>query len=302
MTLTLAAWRTIVIAVFALLAGGGAFLVARRSTRLGNRLGMRGLKRQRALLDPTWAALDPLVRWMGLRVSGLLADKKRDELDKTLTYAGDFMGITVDEYLALILLAGLVGASLGGVITFLDGRFLFAIFGLGLVFGIIPHIIVDNARVERFRAINRGLPYAIDLMALSMSAGLDFPGALHQVVTRAKANEALKDELGYILQQFYLGRTRAQVLKELSARVPIEVVREFVNSLLQAEERGTPVASVLEIQATTARIRRANLAENAASDMKSKMVLPTMMIVGVNLMLIAIPSSMLIERLAGGLK
>ena len=121
-------------------------------------------------------------------------------------------------------------------------------------------------------------------------------------MTRAKANEALKDELGYILQQFYLGRTRAQVLKELSARVPIEVVREFVNSLLQAEERGTPVASVLEIQATTARIRRANLAENAASDMKSKMVLPTMMIVGVNLMLIAIPSSMLIERLAGGLK
>ncbi len=302
MTLTLAAWRTIVIAVFALLAGGGAFLVVRRPTRLANRLGMRGLKRQRALLDPTWAALDPLVRWMGLRVSGLLADKKRNELDKTLTYAGDFMGITVDEYLALILLAGLVGASLGGVIAFLDGRFLFAIFGLGLVFGIIPHIIVDNARVERFRAINRGLPYAIDLMALSMSAGLDFPGALHQVVTRAKANEALKDELGYILQQFYLGRTRAQVLKELSARVPIEVVREFVNSLLQAEERGTPVASVLEIQATTARIRRANLAENAASDMKSKMVLPTMMIVGVNLMLIAIPSSMMIERLAGGLK
>ena len=302
MTLTVAAWRTIVIAVIALLAGGGAFLVARRPTRLASRLGMRGLKRQRALLDPTWAALDPLVRWMGLRVSGLLSEKKRNELDRTLTYAGDFMGVTVDEYLALILLSGLVGAFLGGVIAFLDGRFLFAVFGLSLVFGIIPHIIVDNARVERFRAINRGLPYAIDLMALSMSAGLDFPGALQQVVTRAKANEALKDELGYIMQQFFLGRTRAQVLKELSARVPIEAVREFVNSLLQAEERGTPVANVLEIQATTARIRRANLAENAASDMRSKMVLPTMMIVGVNLMLIAIPSSMMIDRLAGGLK
>ena len=302
MTLTVAAWRTLVIAFIALVVGGGAFLVARRPTRLANRLGMRGLKRQRALLDPTWAALDPLVRWMGLRVSGLLSEKKRTELDNTLTYAGDFMGITVDEYLALILLAGLVGALVGGGIAFLDGRFLFAVFGFALVFGIVPHIIVDNARVERFRAINRGLPYAIDLMALSMSAGLDFPGALHQVVTRAKANEALKDELGYILQQFYLGRTRAQVLKELSARVPIESVREFVNSLLQAEERGTPVANVLEIQATTARIRRANLAETAAADMKSKMVLPTMMIVGVNLMLIAIPSSMMIERLAGGLK
>ena len=59
-----------------------------------------------------------------------------------------------------------------------------------------------------------------------MSAGLDFPGALAQVVAKAKANLALKDELGYILQQFHLGRTRAQVLKELAARVPIEAVRE----------------------------------------------------------------------------
>jgi tight adherence protein C len=163
-------------------------------------------------------------------------------------------------------------------------------------------VIVDNARVERFCAINRGLPYAIDLMALSMSAGLDFPGALSQVVHKAKANEALKDELGYILQQFHLGRTRAQVLKELSARVPIEAVSEFVHALLQAEERGTPVANALEIQASTARVRRANLAETAASDMRGKMVMPTMMIIGVSMTLIAIPSTMMIDKITGGMK
>ena len=71
-------------------------------------------------------------------------------------------------------------------------------------------------------------------------------------------------------------------------------------ALLQAEERGSPVANALEIQAGAARIRRANLAENAASDMKGKIVLPTMMIVGVSMMLIAVPSAMLIDKMAGG--
>lgn len=302
MNITVMHWRIILIAFTALVTGGPALWMALRPTRPASRLGMRGLKRQRALLNPTWASLDPLVRWMGLRMSGLLDEKTRTKLDQNLTYAGDFMGVTVDEYVALLVLAGLAGMALGGVIAFIDGRFTFMVPVLLLAGSSIPHMVVDNARVERFRAINRGLPYAIDLMALSMSAGLDFPGALSQVVTKAKANEALKDELGYILQQFHLGRTRAQVLRELSARVPIEAVSEFVHALLQAEERGTPVANALEIQASTARVRRANLAESAASDMRGKMVLPTMMIIGVSMTLIAIPSTMMIDKITGGMK
>ena len=302
MNITVMHWRIIIIAFAAIVTGGPALWIALRPTRSASRLGMRGLKRQRALLSPTWAALDPLVRWMGLRMSGILAEKTRDKLDKNLTYAGDFLGVTVDEYVAMLVLSGIAGAALGGVISFIDGRFTFLVPVLLIAGSSIPHIVVDNARVERFRSINRGLPYAIDLMALSMSAGLDFPGALAQVVSKAKANEALKDELGYILQQFHLGRTRAQVLKELALRVPIEAVSEFVHALLQAEERGTPVANALEIQASTARVRRANLAETAASDMRGKMVLPTMMIIGVSMTLIAIPSTMMIDKISGAMK
>jgi tight adherence protein C len=302
MNITVMHWRIILIAFTAIVTGGPALWVALRPTKHASRLGMRGLKRQRALMNPTWAAVDPLIRWMGLRVSGILDEKTREKLDKNLTYAGDWMGVTVDEYVAMIILAGIAGASLGGIVAFIDGRFKFLVPVLMIAASSIPHVVVDNARVERFRSINRGLPYAIDLMALSMSAGLDFPGALAQVVSKAKANLALKDELGYILQQFHLGRTRAQVLKELVARVPIEAVREFVHALLQAEERGTPVANALEIQASTARVRRANLAEAAASDMKGKMILPTMMIIGVSMTLIAIPSTMMIDKITGGMK
>jgi tight adherence protein C len=300
--MTLAAYRALIVIFAALVMGGFALFVAMRPTRLASRLGMRGLKRQRALLDPMWATVEPLVRWTGVRVSGVLAEKTREKLDKQLTYAGDVLGLTVDEYFGLLVLAGLLGAAAGGALSLYRDGLAPAIGVLALVGAAIPHVAVDNARAARFRAMNRGLPYAIDMMALSMSAGLDFPGAVQQVVNKAKTNGALRDELGYMLQQFHLGRTRAQVLKELSARAPIESVREFVQALLQAEERGTPVAGVLEIQAGTARVRRANLAEAAAADMKTKMVLPTMMIVGVNLLLIAIPSSMMIDRISGGLR
>jgi len=294
--------RALLIVFSALVSGAPALWIASRPTRPASRLGMRGLKRQRALLDPLWGAIEPLVRWTGVRFGGVLSDKQRKKLDLALTHAGDFLGLTSDEYFGLVVLASLTGGALGGAVTFIDARFALTIPALALVGAAIPHVIVDSARVNRARAMNRGLPYAIDLMALSMSAGLDFPGAVNQVVSKAKANEVLRDELGYILQQFQLGRTRTQVLQELAARVPIESVKEFVHALMQAEERGTPVANALEIQASTARIRRANLAEAAASDMRGKMVLPTMMIVGVSMMLIAVPSSMLIDRLAGGLR
>src|SRR5262249_8281541 len=139
----------------------------------------------------------------------------------------------------------------------------------------------------------------IDLLALSMSAGLDFPGALRQLVERSQLPEAVRDELEYMLQQLQVGRTRAAVLRELASRAPIDAVKEFSQAIVQAQERGNPVAVVLEIQATTSRTRRSNLAERAASDMKARMVLPTMLLVGVGLMIIAIPSMMMLEKFTG---
>lgn len=300
-TLNLAAWRGIIVAYTALVTGGSAFWVSMRPTRPASRLGMRGLKRQRALLEPVWATIEPFIRWMGVRVSGILDDKTRDKMDLGLTTAGDWRGITVDEYFGMLILGGIIGALFSGVMVsiFLD-RYWFLIPIFALIGAAFPHLSLENARAVRFREMNHGLPYAIDLMSLSMSAGMDFPGAIHQVVSKAKANIALRDELGYMLQQFQLGRLRSQVLAEFAKRVPIEAVTEFVHALLQAEERGSPVAHVLEIQASTSRIRRSNLAQKAAEDMKGKMILPIMMVVGVSLAVVGLPASMMMDSLVKG--
>jgi tight adherence protein C len=295
-------YRGLLIAFLISLLAAIVFFVSLRPSRLTSRLGMRGLKRQRSLLrHPVWAQVEPFVRWMGVRAGPILTASARKKLDAQLTHAGDYLGMTADEYVGAILASGVVGTAAGVIAAALfdiQAIWLPACIG-GAVCAAIPYLLVDGARVERFRAINRGLPYAIDMMALSMSAGLDFPSAVHQVVEKARANEALKEELAYFLQQLQLGTTRTRALQELAARVPMDCVREFSLALIQAEERGNPVAAALELQAATGRTRRSNSAEAAATAMKSKMVLPIFLLSGVGLVLIAMPTSMLIEKMTG---
>ncbi|WP_394822979.1 type II secretion system F family protein [Pendulispora albinea] len=297
-------YRIAMVALLVLSVGPTVFWIASRPSRPTSRLGMRGLKRQQSLLrKPIWASIEPFVRWMGVRVGALLDSATRTKLDLLLTYAGDYLGMSADEYFACIVTGGIVGGAFGTLAAYLlhmSIAWLPIPVGIALGAG-VPYLIVDGARVNRWKAINRGLPYAVDLMALSMSAGLDFPGSVQQVVEKAKANEAMREELAYMLQQLQLGRTRTQALRELAARVPIESVREFAQALIQAEERGNPVAAVLEVQAATARTRRSNLAEKAAENMRAKMVLPTMILIGVGMMLIAVPSSMMLDKISSGM-
>jgi tight adherence protein C len=292
-------YRVLLVVLAMLCLGGTSFWISLRPSRSTSRLGMRGLKRQKALLRyPTWATIEPFVRWMSMRVGPILDSRSRAKLDAQLTYAGDFLGLSAEEYFACIVTSALAGACIGSLLAylFMSKMEWIAVLGCAGVGAAIPHMIVDAARTQRFKAINRGLAYAIDMMALSMSAGLDFPSSVQQVVEKAKANEALREELAYLLQQLKLGNTRSQALRELAARVPIDCTREFAQALIQAEDRGNPVAAVLEVQAATARTRRSNLAEKAAHDIQSKMVLPIMMLIGVGLLLIAVPSTMMLEK------
>ena len=298
-------YRWSIVAFTARVLGAPSLWVATRPSRETTRLGMRGKKRQQGLLrNPSFATIEPLLRWMGARVNGVLPLESLEKLDTMLTHAGDWFGLTADELFGAMVASGFAGAALGtSVLFFAETRTaILASFSSALVFGAIPYLMADSAKTTRLRTVNRSLPIAIDLLALSMSAGLDFPGALKQLVERSKLPEAMRDELEYMLQQLQLGRTRAAVLRELAARTPTDGVRELAQAVIQAEERGNPVAAVLEIQATTSRTRRSNLAEKAANDMKARMVLPTMMLIGVGLMLIAIPSAMMLEKFSGGLR
>jgi tight adherence protein C len=254
--------------------------IASSPTRIASRLGLRGLKRQRVLQqNELWAGIEPLIRWLGVRVSGIMSDSQRAELDRQIGLAGDYLGISPDEYLAMTILSAFAGGVVGafaGYVLEMGG----IIFIVGVMLGgAIPYMQISGVAQERLKNIGRGLPYVIDLMALSMGAGLDFPGAVRQVVEKnSNPNDPLVEEFTLLLQTMNLGRTRKEGLLEFARRAPIETVTEFVNSLVQAEERGNPVAEVLAIQATVSRTRRSVRAEELAAKAGVQMVGPLMLV------------------------
>ena len=252
------------------------YAVAAAPSRVANRLGMRGLKRQRALADnPAWAQVEPLVRWLGVRVSGVLEDPLRGKMDRQLALAGDYLGMTPEEYLALSLLSTLGGAGFGAVAGYmLDMGFVLTL-ATAPVGAALPYFAVSGEQTRRMKQINRGLPYAADLLALAMSAGQDFPGAVRQVVDKSSdPDDALVEEFTRILQELQVGMTRRQALLGFADRAPLESVSEFVSAIVQAEERGNPVAEVLQIQAGVSRMRRSVKAEEAAAKAGVQMVGP----------------------------
>ncbi len=271
--------RCVFVAFVALSAGALVYSAVRRPSRVASRLGLRGLKRQRAIHESAlWALVEPLVRWLGLRMSRLVPDRVGEMMDEHLMRAGDMAGLTSDEYAALGGLAALVAAALCSALQlrYADHFTVGKVIACGCAGAAIPWLVVNSVKKTRFTAVRRGLPYAIDLLALSMGAGLDFPGAVLQVVERSKSNEWVREELAFILQQLQVGHTRNQALKELERRVPIDAVREFVAAVVMAEERGNPVAAILEVQAVGARVRRTLEAEKAAEGMKSALIIPTL--------------------------
>lgn len=250
-------------------------------SQAAGRLGLRGLKRQRSVAqDGSWTQIEPLVRWMSLRTSRLLTPDLRRAIDAKITLAGDVLGLTADELGALSILSGVGGMLLGFVLGF---GFEYPI-GLCVIFGgalglLAPYLQVDGIAQKRLVTVGRTLPYAIDVFALSMGAGMDFPGSVRQFVEKSSnPADPLVEEFSLMLQSLNLGRTRRDALQEFAMRCPIETVTEFVNSLVQAEERGNPVADVLAIQAATSRQRRTVAAEESAAKAGVKLSGPLMLV------------------------
>ncbi|HEY1955885.1 MAG TPA: type II secretion system F family protein [Polyangiaceae bacterium] len=269
------------------------YAMASAPTRIASRLGLRGLKRQRALSSPgLWPSLEPLIRWLGVRVSGLLPEEYRDRLDEQITQAGDLLGLTVDEYVALCVVSFFGCTAAGfGLAAIMDN------FTLPLLCGpigaVLPYMQISGYAQDRLKNVSRGLPYVIDLMALAMGAGLDFPGAVRQCVEKSSnPNDPIVEEFTLILQTLNLGQTRKEALLEFARRCPVEAVKEFVGALVQAEERGNPVADVLQIQATSSRTRRSVRAEELAAKAGVAMTGPLVLIFATVMMLIMGPMAL----------
>jgi tight adherence protein C len=146
-------------------------------------------------------------------------------------------------------------------------------FVVALVGMFYPMIWVNDQVKRRHLLISRALPYNLDLLTLSVEAGLDFTAALSKVVEKGKGGP-LRDEMQLVLKQLKMGKTREEALKAMIARVDLPALSNFVMALIQADKMGTSLGKVLRIQSTQMRIDRTQRAEKLANEAPVKMLFP----------------------------
>lgn len=195
------------------------------------------------------------------------------KMRRKLIKAGDPKGYKPEDILALQEV-GFVAGLLGGLILANGlGQNLFWSLAGVLLGAFYPLIWVNDQVKKRHLQISRALPYSLDLLTLSVEAGLDFTAALAKVVEKGKEGP-LREELQLVLKQLKMGKTREEVLKAMIVRVDLPALSTFVTALIQADKMGTSLGKVLRIQSTQMRIERTQRAEKLANEAPVKMLFP----------------------------
>ena len=201
----------------------------------------------------------------------------RNKAERNLVAAGSPHGINVDEYSGLVLLCGLIGLGVGAMATASTGWTL--LLAAGLLCGALWPVVWLQAQTRKRKTmIFRSLPFALDLMTLSVEAGLDFTSALARILKKA-SNTPLGEELAELLRQIQMGQPRAEALRQLAHRVDMEEMTNVTGSLIQADELGASIGPILRIQAEQMRIRREQLAEKKAMEAPVKILLPLILFI-----------------------
>jgi tight adherence protein C len=164
---------------------------------------------------------------------------------------------------------GLVLARLFGLSGMLSAA---AVPFMGLFCYLIPGAGLGQRAISRQEAIQRALPDTMDLLTISVEAGLSFDAALAHV--RHKFPGPLSDEIGRMLQEVQLGVARADAFRHLADRTSVEELRAFVLAMVQADIFGIRVAKVLRSQARDLRVRRRQRAEEKAIKVPVKILFP----------------------------
>lgn len=223
---------------------------------------------ERVLRPVGLAAVDVLKRFLPsdyldkLRHKLVLAGRGQpDEVDRFLVVR--VLSVVAVPVLWLVVwrLTSLTGTTLLGVIVFI---------GLAGIVG--PDAWLNREVEHRQFVIRRKLPDILDLLTISVEAGLGFEQALARTVTMVPG--PLSDEFARMLGEMRAGSSRADALAALDARTEISELRSFILALLQADTFGVSVGNILRSQAAEMRVRRHQFAQEQAQKAPVKMLFP----------------------------
>jgi tight adherence protein C len=210
------------------------------------------------------------------------AQQRESAIDKTrrrLLLAGSPNRWTASDWLGVKIFGALIGAGIGTVLTALMAPDLFFLgipIGGGIGF-LAPELWLSRKIAARQKAIMKALPDALDLLVISVEAGLGFDAAMARVVQ--KSDNALSGELARVMAEMRVGRPRREALKDMVNRTQVPDLSQFVSALVQAEQLGVSVSQVLTVQADQMRVLRRQRAEAEAQQAPLKMLFPMLIFI-----------------------
>lgn len=263
-------WTTVLMGMAALLAAGAVGMLGLGAS---NAVAPFFIEVKEETVGGVQGAGSVVVRKLGIMNRRFMWPGYEDRMRRSLVKAGEPQAYKPEDVMALQEIGFLVALLFGLILMNFANQSLAWSLLIALVGLFYPVIWVNDLVAKRHLQISRALPFNLDLLTLSVEAGLDFTAALAKVVEKGKTGP-LRDELALVLKQLKMGKTREEALKSMIARVDLPALSQFVTALIQADKMGTSLGKVLRIQSTQLRIERTQRAEKLANEAPVKMLFP----------------------------
>lgn len=289
----------VVIGLIAARAGDAAALARERLARQEIGLGQSAvaLQLERPFRERLFA---PFRRWLDRQMMRLTPEAQAANFRRQLDFVGNPLNLDPAGLQTLRIAAaaaiGAIGTAVGMAIGTPFGT------GLALVIGVAvgfyaPVIWLDQLVRERRAELEASLPNALDVVAISMEAGLGLDRALEQLVRHQ--DDSLTLLVARALREIQLGRPRADALEEMADQTGIDDFTSLVRGILYAERTGVPVARTIEAQAAQMRVKRRLKIRTEAARASLKILFPTVGCVFPTLWLILLGPALIVALTLG---
>ncbi|MGB7623934.1 MAG: type II secretion system F family protein [Terriglobia bacterium] len=232
---------------------------------------VEGVDRKK-IKSPVLKLLFPIWNLYAGFMSRYKLEEYRKNIQKQILQAGMTDQMTVDHFLAAKVFFTIAVPLLLAIAidTFRKPLGIIFIAALGFFFA---DLWLKSMIKDRQTKILRALPLSVDLLTLTVEAGLDFAGGIQRVVDKGPVGP-LQEELKTLLQDIRLGTTRANALRAMEERCAMVELTSFTSVLIQADQLGASIGPVLRMQAERMRNERFSRAEKMGAEAASKIIFP----------------------------
>ncbi|MGE5587663.1 MAG: type II secretion system F family protein [Clostridia bacterium] len=218
--------------------------------------------------------LGPVAQFVNNLIISVTPERVVDAVKEKLDVTGNPWNMTPGDYILMRVITMIIipVAAFGLTLGIRPSTAVLLAFVLAALGWLVPEMMLQSKKREREKQIRRSLPDVLDLLTVSVEAGLGFDAALAKVVERKKG--PLADEFALLLQEIRMGKPRRDALREVSERVKIDDITSFIASVVQADQLGVSIANILRIQSAQVRTKRRQQAEEAGMKAPIKMLFP----------------------------